>query len=84
MRGYFWLVFMATVAYYLEGVVIHGGAVVAGRLRDPPHLGAWMGGSIVATLVMPLAAFATSLVHSSTRDGSNPFQQASCRHDRLP
>ena len=31
VRGRFWFVFMtATVAYYLEGVVIHEGALVAG------------------------------------------------------
>jgi hypothetical protein len=66
VRGHFWLVFMtATVAYYLEGVVIHEGAVVAGSVTGSHTWGAWMGGSIVATLVMPLAAFATSLVHSS-------------------
>jgi hypothetical protein len=66
VRGYFWLVFAtATVAYYLEGVVIHEGAVVAGSVTGSHTWGAWMGGSIVATLVMPLAAFATSLAHSS-------------------
>src|SRR5215210_5184453 len=33
VRGHFWFVFMtATVAYYLEGVVIHEGALVAGSV----------------------------------------------------
>jgi hypothetical protein len=33
VRGHFWFVFAtATVAYYLEGVVIHGGAEVAGSV----------------------------------------------------
>src|SRR5215210_3048400 len=33
VRGHFWLVFMtATVAYYLEGVVIHESALVAGSV----------------------------------------------------
>ena len=66
VRGRFWFVFMtATVAYYLEGVVIHEGALVAGSATGSQTWGAWAGGSIVATLIMPLAAFATSLAHSS-------------------
>ena len=66
VRGNFWFVFMtATVAYYLEGVVVHEGAVVAGSVTGSHTWGAWAGGSIVATLVVPLAAFATSLAHSS-------------------
>jgi len=65
VRGRFWFVFMtATVAYYLEGVVIHEGALLAGSVTGSHTWGAWAGGSIVATLVVPLAAFATSLAHS--------------------
>jgi hypothetical protein len=68
VRGHFWFVFAtATVAYYLEGVVIHGGAEVAGSVTGSHTWGAWTGGSLVATLVVPLAAFATSLAHSSVR-----------------
>jgi hypothetical protein len=66
VRGHFAFVFMtATVAYYLEGVVIHTGALAAGRVTGSYTWGEWTGGSILATLIMPLAAFATSLVHSS-------------------
>jgi hypothetical protein len=66
VRGRFWFVFMtATVAYYLEGVVIHEGALVAGSVTGSHTWGEWAGGSIVATVAMPLAAFATSLAHSS-------------------
>jgi hypothetical protein len=66
VRGRFWLVFMtATLAYYLEGAVIHDGAQVAGLVTRSHTWGEWAGGSIVAMLVMPLAAFATSLAHSS-------------------
>lgn len=66
VRGHFWFVFMtATVAYYLEGVVIHAAARAAGSLTGSYTWGEWAGGSIVATLIMPLAAFATSLAHSS-------------------
>ncbi len=71
VRGRFRLVFMtATVAYYLEGVVIHEGALVAGSFTGSQTWGAWVGGSIVATLAMPLAAFATSLAHSSVARGA--------------
>ncbi len=71
VRGRFRLVFMtATVAYYLEGVVIHEAALVAGSFTGSQTWGAWMGGSIVATLAMPLAAFATSLAHSSVARGA--------------
>jgi hypothetical protein len=66
VRGRFFFVFMtATVAYYLEGVVIHAGALAAGWLTGSYTWGEWVGGSLLATLVMPLAAFATSLAHSS-------------------
>jgi hypothetical protein len=66
VRGRFWFVFMtATVAYYLEGVVIHEAALVTGSVTDSHTWGSWMGGSIAATVVVPLAAFATSLAHSS-------------------
>jgi hypothetical protein len=66
VRGHFWFAFMtASVAYYLEGVVTHAGAVAAGFLTGSHTWGEWAGGSVVAMLVMPLAAFATSLAHSS-------------------
>jgi hypothetical protein len=66
VRGHFWFVFAtATVAYYLEGAVIHIGAQVTGSVTGSHTWGEWVGGSIAATLVVPLAAFATSLAHSS-------------------
>jgi hypothetical protein len=55
----------ATVAFLVEGVVIHEGALMAGSVTGSHTWGAWAGGSIVATLVVPLAAYATSLAHSS-------------------
>lgn len=70
-RGRFWFVFMtASVAYYLEGVVIHLGAWLAGLATGSETWGEWVGGSILAMLVIPLAAFATSLAHSSVDDHS--------------
>ncbi|HYQ83650.1 MAG TPA: hypothetical protein VEP28_06555, partial [Rubrobacter sp.] len=73
VRGHFWFVFAtATVAYYLEGVVIHGGAEVAGSVTESHTWGAWAGGALLATLVVPVAAFATSLAHSSVRRRTYP------------
>jgi hypothetical protein len=59
-------VFMtATVAYYLEEVVTHLGAWMTGAVTGSHTWGEWVGGSLLAALVIPLAAFATSLAHSS-------------------
>jgi len=66
VRGRFWFVFMtASVAYYSEGTLTHAGAAAAGFVTESYTWGEWAGGSLAATLVMPLAAFATSLAHSS-------------------
>ena len=66
VRGRFWFVFMtASVAYYVEGVMTHAGAEAAGLVTGSHTWGEWAGGSVLAMLVMPLAAFATSLAHSS-------------------
>ena len=66
VRGNFWFVFMtASVAYYLEGVVTHLGGWMAGWITGSHTWGEWVGGSILATVVTPVAAFATSLAHSS-------------------
>ncbi len=52
VRGHFWFVLMtATLAYYVEGVVIHEGAQVGGSITGSHTWGAWAGGSFVATLV---------------------------------
>jgi hypothetical protein len=66
VRGRFWFAFLtATVAYYLEEVVIHAGAEAALLVTGSSTWGEWVGGSMVAALVIPLAAFATSLAYSS-------------------
>ena len=66
VRGNFWLVFLtATVAYYLEGGVTHAGAEAALLVTGSSTWGEWVGGSMVATLAIPLGAFATSLAYSS-------------------
>ena len=66
VRGNFWFVFMtASVAYYLEGVFTHLGGWTAGWITGSHTWGEWVGGSILAAVVTPVAAFATSLAHSS-------------------
>ena len=55
----------ATVTYYLEEMIIHLGAWIAGLVTGSHTWGEWVGGSILAALVLPLAAFATSLAHAS-------------------
>ena len=66
VRGNFWFVFMtATIAYFLEGVIIHLGGGATGLATGSHTWGEWVGGSIAAALVLPLAAFATSLAHAS-------------------
>ena len=65
VRGNSWLVLLtATVAYYFEEVVIHAGAEAALLVTGSSTWGEWVGGSLVATLVIPLGAFATSLAYS--------------------
>lgn len=66
VRGSFWFVFLtATVAFYFEEVAIHEGAHLAVLVTGSSTWGKWIGGSMVATVVMPLAAFITALAYSS-------------------
>lgn len=66
VRGNFWFVFLtATVAYYLEGGMTHAGAEAALLVTGSSTWGEWVGGSMVATLAIPLGAFATSLAYAS-------------------
>ena len=65
VRGSFWFVFLtATIAFYFEEVAIHEGAHLARLVTGSSTWGEWVGGSMVATMVIPLAAFATSLAYS--------------------
>jgi hypothetical protein len=66
VRGNFWFVFLtAPVAYYLEEVLIHEGAHLGKLVTESSTWGGWVGGAIVATVAIPLAAFATALTYSS-------------------
>jgi hypothetical protein len=71
VRDHFWFVFMtASVAYYMEGVIVHLGAWLVGLVTGSHTWGEWVGGSILSALVLPLGAFATSLAHSSVDKSS--------------
>ena len=62
--GHFELVFLtATLGTVLEEAAVHGGAVVGHLVTDSYTWGEWLGSSIVTSLVMPLAAIATSVTY---------------------
>jgi hypothetical protein len=60
----FWFVFAtATLAFVMEEALVHVGAV-GGYLVSGSHTwGEWIGGSIVAAMAIPLAAFTTSIAY---------------------
>src|SRR5215218_8629434 len=64
VRSRFWFVFAtATLALVMEETLVHLGAV-GGHLVSGSHTwGEWIGGSIVAAMTIPLAAFATSVAY---------------------
>ena len=65
VRGRFWLVFgTATVAFILEEIVIEAGVSAGLLVSGSDTWGEWIGGSIVASLVTPLAALTTSVVYA--------------------
>jgi hypothetical protein len=75
VRGRFWFVLgTATLAFFLEEVVIHAGALAAGSLSGSHTWGEWIGGSIVAALAIPLAALATSLAYSRVAKLAEPVE----------
>ena len=64
VRGHFELVFLtATLAAVLEEVAVHAGGVAGLVVSSSDTWGQWLGGSIAIVLVMPLAAFATSVTY---------------------
>ena len=60
----FWFVFTtATLAFIIEEALVHVGAE-GGYLVSGSHTwGEWIGGSIVAAMAIPLAAFTTSIAY---------------------
>src|SRR5919112_4774265 len=71
VRSRFWFVFAtATLAFVMEETLVHVGAV-GGYLVSGSHTwGEWIGGSIVAAMVIPLAAFTTSLAYERLAQSS--------------
>ena len=64
VRGHFELVFLtATFAAVLEEVAVHAGGVAGLLVSGSDTWGQWLGSSIATVLIMPLAAFATSVTH---------------------
>jgi hypothetical protein len=64
VRGRFWFIFAtATLAFILEGALIQMGAVVGYLVSGSHTWGEWLGGSTVAAIVIPLAAFTTSIAY---------------------
>jgi hypothetical protein len=64
VRGHFELVFLtATFAAVLEEVAVHAGGVAGLLVSGSDTWGQWLGSSIAIVVVMPLAAFATSVTY---------------------
>jgi hypothetical protein len=64
VRGHFWFVFKtATLAFVLEEAATNMGASTGLLVTGSDTWGDWIGGSIPAVLIMPLAAFSTSLAY---------------------
>jgi hypothetical protein len=65
VRSRFWFVFgTATLAFVMEETLVHVGAAVGGHLVSGSQTwGGWIGGSVVAAMAIPLAAFTTSIAY---------------------
>jgi hypothetical protein len=65
VRNRFWFVFgTATLAFVMEETLVHVGAAVGGHLVSGSQTwGGWIGGSVVAAMAIPLAAFTTSIAY---------------------
>jgi hypothetical protein len=71
VRGHFELVFLtAAFGVVLEEAVSHVGAVAGLVATNSDTWGQWLGSSIATMLVMPLAAFATSIEYTHLRQSS--------------
>ena len=64
VRGHFELVFLtAALVTVLEEVAVHAGGVGGLLVSGSETWGQWLGGSISTLLIMPLAAFVTSVTY---------------------
>lgn len=68
VRGHFELVFLtAALAVVLEEAVMDAGAVWGLALTGSEIWGEWIGGSVTAVVVLPVASFATALAYGELR-----------------
>jgi hypothetical protein len=64
VRGHFRLVFLtATVALILEEMIVHAGALAGVLISGSDTWGEWVGATIGASSITPLAALATSVTY---------------------
>jgi hypothetical protein len=64
VRSRFWFVFAtATLALVVEETLVHLGAVGGHLVSGSGTWGEWIGGSVVAAMAIPLAAFTTSIAY---------------------
>jgi hypothetical protein len=64
VRGNFQLVFWtATLAFILEAVTVHAGALVGYLVTGSETWGEWLGGTIANSFIMSLAALTTSVAY---------------------
>jgi hypothetical protein len=68
VRGRFELVFLtAALAVVLEEAVMDAGALGGLAITGSETWGEWMGCSVAAVLILPIASFATALVYGELR-----------------
>ena len=69
VRGHFELVFLtAALVTVLEEAAVHAGGVGGLLASGSDTWGQWLGGSIATSLIMPLAAFVTSVTYMRLAD----------------
>jgi hypothetical protein len=74
VRDHFWLVFLtATLAFILEEALIHAGALVGHLVSGSDTWGEWIGSSIAASLITPLAALTTSVAYGRLANRVEPL-----------
>ena len=76
VRGHFWLVFWtATLAFILEEAFIDAGALAGLLVSGSDTWGEWLGGSVVASLITPLAALTTSIAYARLSTHTKSFER---------
>jgi hypothetical protein len=74
VRDHFWVVVLtATLAFILEEALIHAGALVGHLVSGSDTWGEWLGSSIAASLITPLAALTTSVAYGRLANRVEPL-----------